>query len=178
MKDVLDSPCQAPGQDLQEVSGPNDLERAMNRARDLRSRHCGKLLAAAFRRLGAGVLGLRSGAPSGRMQAASRGALVIGAAALAGLVVSSDAALGQEKQEMAARASEQGGQGDSARLAALGLSPGTIDVCEDEALLWRAVRELVLPQRVSEPIQQRILRRLWIVDPGTRQSSFVDSTAN
>jgi hypothetical protein len=63
-------------------------------------------------------------------------------------------------------------------LTGLGLAPEAIESCDDANLLWRAVRELVLTQRISEPMQQRILRRVWIVDAEVRASSVVESTAN
>jgi hypothetical protein len=40
------------------------------------------------------------------------------------------------------------------------------------------VRELVLPGRVSEATQQRILRRVWLADPSLRDASRIDSTVN
>ena len=66
---------------------------------------------------------------------------------------------------------------DAARLAALGLDLATIEQAEDAALLWRAVRELVLPGKVSEATQRRILRRAWLADPDTRHGSYIDSPA-
>src|SRR6185436_2808481 len=85
--------------------------------------------------------------------------LVACAAALIGLIVSSGTLLAQEGREMTAGTSDDGIGPDQASLAALGLKIDTIERCEDPELLWRAVRELVLRQRISEPVQQRILRR-------------------
>jgi Asp/Glu/hydantoin racemase len=67
---------------------------------------------------------------------------------------------------------------DRARLAALGLDLSTLEQVTDAALLWRAVRELVLPGRVSVETQQRILRRVWLVDADIRQGSRLDSPTN
>jgi len=63
---------------------------------------------------------------------------------------------------------------DGALLAALGLDLATLEQAGDTALLWHAVRELVLPGKVSEETQRRILRRVWIADPAMRDSSFID----
>jgi hypothetical protein len=67
---------------------------------------------------------------------------------------------------------------DRAALAAIGLDLARIEQTDDAALLWRAVRELVLPGRVSEATQQRILRRVWLADPSLRDASRIDSTVN
>ncbi len=67
---------------------------------------------------------------------------------------------------------------DGALLAQLGLDAGTIETCTDVAALWRAVRELALPGRISEPMQQRILRRIWHADPEIRDASVAHSTTN
>jgi hypothetical protein len=67
---------------------------------------------------------------------------------------------------------------DRALLAALGLDLATIEQTDDAALLWRAVRELVLPGRVSETTQERILRRVWLADPQIHNGSRLDSPAN
>jgi hypothetical protein len=53
-----------------------------------------------------------------------------------------------------------------------------IEQCEDVALLWRAVRALVLPQRISVSIQQRILRRVWVLDPDIAKGSLYESEFN
>ena len=63
---------------------------------------------------------------------------------------------------------------DQVLLATIGLDLAVIEQADDHALLWRAVRELVLPGRVSEPTQQRILRRAWLADPSIRDGSCVD----
>src|SRR5687768_3948722 len=61
---------------------------------------------------------------------------------------------------------------DAALLAALGLDLAAIEQIDDSALLWRAVRALVLPGKVSEATQQRILRRAWLADPEIRHGSY------
>ena len=67
---------------------------------------------------------------------------------------------------------------DRARLAAFGLDLATLEQIQDAALLWRAVRALVLPGKLSAATQQRILRRVWLVDPDIARGSFVDSTTH
>lgn len=49
-------------------------------------------------------------------------------------------------------------------LAAFGLSTQSIDQTNDTESLWRVVRDVVLPERVSAATGQAILRRLWQVD--------------
>jgi len=101
------------------------------------------------------------------------------AAALAvALSVSVAPARGQERTSLtAAREAPSLGR-DRALLAALGLDLATLEQAEDATLLWRAVRELVLPGKVSEETQQRILRRVWLVDAEIRQGSYLDSPHN
>lgn len=151
-----------------------DLEGAMSRARDLRSRHCAALFAAGVRYLWRSVVARRTSA-SARTKAAVCALMLAGPVALAESALPSRAAFAQEKFTVATRASGTDSATDQARLAELGISAGTIEQCEDVALLWRAVRELVLPQRVSEPVQQRLLRRVWLVDPDIANGSRVDS---
>ena len=67
---------------------------------------------------------------------------------------------------------------DGVLLAQLGLDAGAIETCTDVAALWRAVRELALPGRISEPMQQRILRRVWLADLEIRDASVDHSTTN
>ena len=84
----------------------------------------------------------------------------------------------QETTRMTADADTGAPNRDAALVAALGLDLATIEHAENAALLWRAVRELVLPGKVSEATQQRILRRVWVADPAVRQGSYVESPAN
>ena len=151
-----------------------DIERAMNRARDLRSRHCAALFAASFRRLWQFVVPRRAFA-SERAKAAVGTLILAGSVALAGFAVSSQTAFAQEKIAVATRVPAPDAATDRARLAELGISITAIEQCEDADLLWRAVRELVLPQRVSMAIQQRILRRVWVVDPDIAKGSLLNS---
>jgi len=67
---------------------------------------------------------------------------------------------------------------DARLLAAYGLDLATIEQAEDPALIWRAIRELVLPGKLSEGTQRRLLRRAWIADPDIRQGSYADSPTN
>lgn len=151
-----------------------EIERAMNHARDLRSRHSAVLLAAGVRYLWRSVTARRIFAPR-RAKAAICALIFAGSTALAGFALSSRTASAQEKIAVATRSSGAHAASDHARLAELGISAGTIEQCEDAALLWRAVRELVLPERVSEPMQQRILRRVWILDPDIANGSVLNS---
>ena len=100
------------------------------------------------------------------------------AAALAAALWAAVPARGQERTSLTADAGMTAPSRDAAALAALGLDLAALEQADDATLLWRAVRELVLPGKVSEPTQQRILRRVWLADPETRHSSFVDSPAN
>jgi len=164
--------------DLQrQVRRSSDVERAMNRVRDLRSKHCGELLAAAFRCLCQSVVALRN-FTSSRAKSAVCALMFAGSVALGGIALSSGAAIAQEKIAVAVEPLVTDAATDQARLAELGLSVTMIEQCEDAGLLWRAVRELVLPQRVSESIQQRILRRVWVLDPDIAKGSLLDSETN
>lgn len=116
---------------------------------------------------------LRVGA--GRRVSTACPLLMAGIAALGGAIVPPRAAVAQEKLAVATRNSGPDATSDAARLAALGLPAAAIEQCEDAELLWRAVRELVLTQRVSEAAQQRILRRVWIVDPEIAHGSPLES---
>ena len=84
----------------------------------------------------------------------------------------------QEALEMTATERSSEPSADSVALAKLGLDLAAIDTSEDVERLWRAVRELVLPGRVAEATQQRILRRVWAIDPDIRSRSTVESTVN
>jgi hypothetical protein len=81
----------------------------------------------------------------------------------------------QELTRTAAGADTRLQSRDAALLAALGLDLATVEQTADSALLWRAVRALVLPSKVSEATQQRILRRAWLADPDIRHGSYLDS---
>lgn len=151
-----------------------DLERAMSHARDLRSRHCAALFAAGFRYLWKAVV-VRRAFESARAKSVVCALMLASPVALAGFALPSRAAFAQEKIAVATRATGTDQAADQARLAELGISAGAVEQCEDAELLWRAVRELVLTQRVSEPMQQRILRRVWMLDPEILNGSRVDS---
>jgi len=84
----------------------------------------------------------------------------------------------QELSRTTARADVGAESTDAARLAFLGLDFAAIEQADDAGLLWRAVRELVLPGKVSEATQRRILRRAWLADPDTRHGSYLDSPAH
>ena len=102
---------------------------------------------------------------------------------VAGLAAATIAAIpnpgfAQEARPMATRGHAATTDADRAALAAFGIDLAGIDDCHDVALLWRAVRELVLPGRVSEATRRRILRRVWSADPDFSQSGYVDSPTN
>lgn len=84
----------------------------------------------------------------------------------------------QEIAKMTADSETNGQARDLALLAALGLELAAIEQATDAELLWRAVRELVLPARVSEATQRRILRRVWLADPAICDGSAADSATN
>jgi hypothetical protein len=84
----------------------------------------------------------------------------------------------QELTRTTAAADAGAPSADAAPLAALGLDLATIEQVDDAALLWRAVRELVLPGKVSVATQRRLLRRAWVADPDTRHGSYLDSPAH
>ncbi|HEY7610931.1 MAG TPA: hypothetical protein VIF14_17010 [Alphaproteobacteria bacterium] len=151
-----------------------DVERAMNRAPDLRAKRRAELLAAGFRCLWQRVVARRNFTPS-HAKAAACALMFAGPVALGGVALPSTGAFAQEKIAVATRALGTDAATDQARLAELGISMTAIEQCEDAELLWRAVRELVLPQRVSEPIQQRILRRVWVLDPDIAKGSLLES---
>lgn len=156
-----------------------DIERAMDHAHNLRAAHLGALVARGFCYLRRVTFGQKAQHASESRLGAMRCALLLAmAATLAGFVVASGSVPAQERMQITAGPSEKGDATDAARLGEMGLNAAEIETCEDAALLWRAVRELVLPQRISEPMQRRILRRVWIVDATMRNGSFVDSATN
>jgi len=165
--------------DLQrEMRRWREVERAMNRARYLRADFCCGLFMAAFRWIRRDQRANRNHPSPGFAGTTMRVLLLSMAFVPVCLMLPSGPCLAQEVREMAARIDGQGNSGDRALLTGLGLAPEAIESCDDADLLWRAVRELVLTQRISEPMQQRILRRVWIVDAEVRASSVVESTAN
>lgn len=147
------------------------IERHMEHARDLRSQHCAALFTAALRRVRRAFDQLRA-TPRAALPRILAVCCVVPLAA--GAVM--DRAAAQEAKQ--ARLEAPRGDGDRERLAALGLAPDTIEQETNVEVLWRAVRELVLPGRVSEAMQQRILRRVWTADPAINGGSFVDSAVN
>ena len=155
-----------------------DVERAMERSRDSRAGFLRACVLGAFRRLRRGAHDELGSAAPGRPLTAARALLLTAFAAATGLVLTAGVGRAQEVRNIAALADGRVSDVDRALLAGLGLEPGAIESCEDVALLWRAVRELVLTQRVSEPMQQRILRRVWIADPAIRDSSVVESAVH
>jgi hypothetical protein len=102
-----------------------------------------------------------------------------GAAAIALCLASAAGPVrGQDKATMTADAEGAAPSLDAALLAGLGLDLAAVEQADDVALLWRAVRALALPGRVSEATQQRLLRRVWAIDPDIRHGSRIDSPAN
>jgi hypothetical protein len=87
-------------------------------------------------------------------------------------------AAGQETTRIAADADRGTPSAGAAQLRALGIDLATIEQMDDAALLWRAVRELVLPGKVSIGTQQRLLRQAWRADPEIRHGSVIDSPAH
>jgi hypothetical protein len=108
----------------------------------------------------------------------ARAALALGLAAAAPAAVLPHTSLAQQELPMMTRGEKQAEDADRAALAALGIDLAVIESASDPALLWRAVRELVLPGRVSEATQRRILRRVWVVDQDIATGSYVDSQSN
>lgn len=110
----------------------------------------------------------------------SRAPAAFKAMLIAGLAIFVVAAIPNPSSAQGARPMTTRGQAattdaDRAALATLGLDLSAIEDCRDVALLWRAVRELVLPGRVSEVTQRRILRRVFAFDPEISQGSYVAS---
>ncbi len=103
--------------------------------------------------------------------------LMLGLAAAA-LTLPVDQLRAQEILPMSAVEQHSPQSADSAALAKLGLDLSKIETCEDVEQLWSAVRELVLPGRVTPATQQRILRRVWVIDPDIRSGSVVPSLVN
>lgn len=148
----------------------SDIERSQQYARDLRSKRCAGYLARAFRRL------RRSPAQISALPAALARTGAFGLALLLAPIAMTDRVSAQEANE--ARLAQPGGDLDHERLAALGIASATIDEERNVEALWRAVRELVLPGRLTVPMQQRILRRVWLADPDIRDRPVEDSATN
>lgn len=148
------------------------VERAMAHARVLRATHGWELFAAIFR----AAWRLR-GRGGNRVPGPARAAIALAVLAVTALLAQPPRAFAQETGKMTASV-DRDDIGDQSLLAAFGLPADAIERCQDAELLWRVVRELVLTQRVSEPMQQRILRRAWLADPAVREGSFTDSAAN
>ena len=102
-------------------------------------------------------------------------AMLVAGIAAATVAAMPNPGFAQEARPMATRGPGATTDADRVALAAIGIDLAAIEDCRDVALLWRAVRELVLPGRVSEATQRRILRRVWSVDPEISQGSYVDS---
>jgi hypothetical protein len=156
----------------------NNIERCMERARDEHSLVCAALLAAAFGRLRRGLYGRRNSAAPSRTQTAVYPLLLLAFASVTSFVLPVTAGFAQEVRDMAARPDSRANGMDHALLAGLGLDSATIDSCQDAELLWRAVRELVLPGKLTERTQQRILRKIWAVDPDIADGSWLASDTN
>jgi hypothetical protein len=105
-------------------------------------------------------------------------AIAAGCAALALCTAWSAAPARSQEATRVAAADAAAPSRDRVLLAALGLDLAVIEQTGEVPRLWRAVRELVLPGKVSEATQQRILRRVWQADPDIRRGSHVDSQAN
>ena len=148
----------------------SDIERSMESARDLRSAHCAGYLAAPFR-FARRALARRDHRPEAAWHAGALGAVLVLA-----LTVMPDRASAQEVKET--RLALPSGDLDRERLAALGITSSAIEEERNVEALWRAVRELVLPGHLSVPMQQRILRRVWLADPEIRDRPAEDSTTN
>jgi hypothetical protein len=148
-----------------------DIERNMERARDLRAATCAALAGGAFRRL------LRAlGRPHLGAAPAMRSAAALGCAIAIGVAVMPDTAAAQDARE--ARLERPAVDGDRAMLGALGIDAAAIEQCENVPALWRAVRELVLPGRLSEAMQQRVLRRVWLADHEISDAAASGSDTN
>jgi hypothetical protein len=67
---------------------------------------------------------------------------------------------------------------DRSLIAGYGLDIATIESALGLDVLWRVVRELVLPGRVSEETQRRVLRRVWALDADVAKTSGFASQNN
>jgi hypothetical protein len=161
-----------------EVRNSRDIERCMERARDERAKDLGAMLSATCNHATRLIRGLARRIASGRPYIVLRSSPPMMAVAIAALTLAPAAGLAEEGRDMVVGADHDANSTDRAMLARFGLDPGTIESCEDVEALWRAVRELVLTQRVSEPMQQRILRRIWALDPEIASGSLLASETN
>lgn len=112
-------------------------------------------------------------APHPRARRSAAAALCIVAAAA--VLAAPSPARGQEVDKVSGSSERTAQSPDRAVLAQLGLDLAAIEQTTDVPLLWRAVRELVLPGRVSSETQHRILRRVWIADSDIANGSYVES---
>lgn len=108
----------------------------------------------------------------------ARAALLLASAGALAVLTTPNPAHGQEVTPVKRSGERMTAPDDSALLHEFGLDLATLDRSTDTGRLWRAVRELVLPGRVSEATQRRILRRVWLVDPDIAEGSRVDSEAH
>ena len=60
-------------------------------------------------------------------------------------------------------------------LAEYGLDLAAIETLREPDRLWRVVRDLVLTNRLTRPTQQRILRRVWAIEPAVAEPSWLNS---
>jgi len=109
---------------------------------------------------------------------AARAALLLASAGALAVLTAPNPAHGQEATPVKRSGERTTAPDDGALLQEFGLDLATLDQATDTARLWRAVRELVLPGRVSEQTQRRILRRVWLVDPDIAEGSRFDSEAH
>jgi len=163
------------------------VERCMERARDERFAVCAAAMSAAFRKVRRALTpsSLEALAASGRPRQSAfapkprkavTAMLVAGAAAFS--IAAAAFPVPGHAQELTANTERRTMDSDVAALAALGLDAASIETSDNLERLWRAVRELVLPGRVSEETQRRILRRVWMIDPDIANGSRVASDTN
>jgi hypothetical protein len=150
----------------------------MERARDERAQDLDALFSATCGHVARLIRDLPRRTALSRPHSVLRSSPLVMAVAIAALTMAPAAGLAQEGRDMVVRADRDANSTDRAMLARFGLDPGTIESCEDVEALWRAVRELVLTQRVSEAMQQRILRRVWALDPEIASGSLLASETN
>lgn len=109
---------------------------------------------------------------------AARAALLLASAGALAVLTAPNPAHGQEATPVKRSGERTTAPDDGALLREFGLDLATLDEATDTGRLWRALRELVLPGRVSEQTQRRILRRVWLVDPDIAGGSRFDSEAH
>ena len=142
----------------------------LDRAHDLQAPYIAGMPGQAARFMRTLVLGVPQRARGSRRSGIAEATMVLAAIAIIGSGAMSPIEV--QAQETASRMDPPLNHDDGSVLAELGLNIANLEATDNLELLWRAVREVVLPGKVTEATQRRILRRVWAIDPDVAKSAW------